>query len=163
MKDHKVKVDLIPPTDPVTGEMAAPTGDVFRDARGVPHVVYKMNMVDEVATREMTNKEPVIDPETSKQLVRRGMDGPYRVWVRPTRFREVEFILQKGFQGEVRIQRDFRPPVVEVGETEELRDALKSVAPESITALLDSIKAKKKEEEASVPQPSEDGEFQPEA
>ena len=104
-----IKPDLVAPMDPITGELARATGETFRGTDGTPHMVYSMQFVDFEKSQHIDNREPVIDPETGKQLTRKGDHGPYKVWTRPTRWKEREFILERSGTGEVRILHDFRP------------------------------------------------------
>ncbi len=94
-----IKSELIPPLDPVTGNPAEPTGKVFKDGQGNSHMIYEMNFVDLAAT--VKNKQPVMDPDTDKQLVRKGGEGgPYKVYHNETVFVFDEFILERGDIGE---------------------------------------------------------------
>ena len=116
----QIKSDLIPPTDPQTGESSLPTGEVFRDAHGESHIVYVGHFVDLDATASFENRKPVINPEDGKQLTRKAAEGPYKVWHRGTVFVEEEFILERG-PAEVRISRNFRPSETEVEQAEEAK------------------------------------------
>lgn len=113
-----IKSELIPPVDPETGEQAEPTGEVFKDARGDSHIVYTMSFPDLEATTK--NKQPVMDLDTGKQQTRKGDQGPYLIWHRPTVFSVAEFILERA-SGEIRIQRDFRPTAGELERAKERR------------------------------------------
>ena len=109
LKIPPINADLIPPVDPLTGEPAKATGETWRAADGTPHIVYRMSFPDLEATKDPSNRVAVPNPETGKQLVREGYEGPYRVWAKPTIFKEEDFILERAPSGEVRINRGFRP------------------------------------------------------
>ena len=117
-----IKADLIPPRDPLTGESAKPTGEMWTDREGTAHVVYSMSMPDLVKTAAIENRKPVIDPETQEQATRKNDTGDrYRVWHRPTVFEKRDFILERSPGGEVRIQTDFRPDPEDIERAKEAK------------------------------------------
>ena len=116
-----IKADLIPPTDPLTGESAKPTGETFRDAAGNAHIVYRMSFPQLAKTADPENRVSVPDPETGRTLIRKGYEGRYKVYARPTVFEEEDFILERAPSGEVRINRGFRPTPEEQARDREQR------------------------------------------
>ena len=101
--------DLVPPMDPLTGQLAPPTGEMFRDSAGDAHIVYKSSFYDEELTKDINNRVPVIDPRTGEQAFRKDVDGNYPLYRFPMRYKEREFILERSPMGEVRMNFNFRP------------------------------------------------------
>ena len=113
--------DLIPPIDPVTGDMAVATGEMYRDNAGDAHIVYRSNFYDREKTYAPENRIEMIDPKTGKQKMRKDQDGNYPVFRNPIRFTERDFILERSPTGEVRMNTDFRPSEREIEDREERR------------------------------------------
>ena len=104
----EIQTNPTPPIDVMTGEPAVPTGGVLYEGDR-SYLVYRAHFVDVAATKDPSNRIPVQDPENpGKQLFRKGDHGPYKVWHKPTKIVEKEFVLRANqHAGEQRVDWDF--------------------------------------------------------